>query len=99
MSAKNIREITLSDGATLQDRGHVMMVVNGQPVYASPPAEGPISEEELLQLAEFVTTRKDVAEAWMDRENPRLGNLTPRQAVGAGRGQDAANILRSFIAL
>lgn len=35
----------------------------------------------------------------MDRENPRLGNLTPRQAVGAGRGQDAANILRSFIAL
>ncbi|ABW35016.1 hypothetical protein Dgeo_2973 (plasmid) [Deinococcus geothermalis DSM 11300] len=63
MSAKNVREITGSDGATLQDTGHVIMVVNGQPLYASPPAEGPVSEEELLQLAEFVTTRRDVAEA------------------------------------
>lgn len=85
--------------AAQQHQGHILMVVNGQPVYAAPAAEGPINAQELLQLAEFVTTRKDVAEAWMDRENPRLGNLTPRQAVEAGQGQDAANILRSFLAL
>ena len=76
-----------------------IMLMNGKPIYASADPVGPISEQEVQDLAEFVTTRKDVAAAWMDRVNPRLQNRTPRQAVAAGDGQKAANILRSFMTL
>ncbi len=76
-----------------------IMLMNGKPIYASPAPTGPISEQEVQALAELVTTRKDVAAAWMDRPNPQLQNRTPRQAVAAGDGQDAANILRGFMSL
>ena len=76
-----------------------IMLMNGKPIYASPRQTGPISEQEVEDLAEFVTDSKDVAVAWMDRPNPELRNRTPRQAVAAGDGQEAADILRGFIAL
>ena len=76
-----------------------IMLMNGKPIYASADPVGPISEQEVEALAEFVTDNADVAAAWMSRPNPRLRNRTPRQAVAAGDGQEAANILRSFITL
>lgn len=82
-----------------QEKSDIVMTVNGQPVYGGEIPTGPISETEVFALAERVTTSAEVAEAWMARENPRLGNRTPRQAIVDGDGQDAALILRSFMSL
>ncbi|SMB81166.1 antitoxin Xre/MbcA/ParS toxin-binding domain-containing protein [Deinococcus hopiensis] len=100
MTANSVDRIELGGGdLSLKAEGHVMMTVNGRPVYANPDSQALVSVEELLRLATFITDSQDVAQAWMERPNPGLSNLTPREAVEVGQGQRAANILRSFLAL
>ncbi|MFC3605951.1 antitoxin Xre/MbcA/ParS toxin-binding domain-containing protein [Deinococcus soli (ex Cha et al. 2016)] len=99
MTAKRTREIEVTDTIGVTDAGRLVMTVNGQPIYAAPESNAPVSETDLLRLATLVTDDEDVAEAWMDRPNPGLKNRTPREAVKAGDSQAAAGILRSFIAL
>lgn len=99
MSDDQRRDIPQTDRVIPGETRHIVMTLNGEPIYSAPAPQGPIFEEDLLQLATFVTDNPDVAQAWMDRPNPGLNNLTPREAVHAGHGQTAANILRSFIAL
>ena len=88
-----------AEGKTIHDKRDIVMYMNGEPVYGGRMPTGPISETEVLAMAELVTGNPEVAEAWMGRPNPRLSNRTPRQAILDGDGQDAALILRSFMSL
>lgn len=93
------RHIHVEDKITAKDAGQVVMYLNGQPVVVGPTPSEPISETDVLTLAQQVTGNFDVAKAWMTRPNPRLRNRSPKQAIQEGDSQKTADILRSFLVL
>jgi len=95
----NIRDIHVNDTSTANDTQQIMMYVNGQPVVTTPTPSEPISETDVMTLAEQVTGDASVAAEWMTRPNPRLQNRTPVQAIREGDSQKTADILRSFMIL
>jgi len=94
-----IRDIHRKDTITAKDTQQVVMYVNGQPVVTDPTPSEPISETDVLTLAEQVTGNSSVAADWMIRPNPRLQNRSPVQAIQEGDSQKTADILRSFMVL
>ena len=93
------RHIRVEDTITAKDAAQVVMYLNDRPVVVGPTPSEPISETDVLTLAERVTGNFSVAKAWMIRPNPRLRNRTPKQAIEEGDSQKTADILRSFLVL
>lgn len=77
----------------------LVMTVNGEPVYAEPLSDEPVTEDGLRDLVVLITQDEGVAEAWLDRPNLDLGDRTPREVAREGQGYRAANILRGFLTL